>query len=50
MFEEGLGAVDVDIFAYVLVDVCGSVRSSYAQGPVLIPSMWGKNWWQLSGG
>lgn len=40
-FEDGLGAVDVDICAYVLADVCGSVHASYAQGPVLIPSMWG---------
>lgn len=25
----------------VLVGVCGSVRASYAQSPVLISSMWG---------
>jgi hypothetical protein len=28
-----------DVCPYVLVDVCGNVPASYAQGPVLISSM-----------
>lgn len=40
-FEDGFSAVDV--YAYALVHVCGSVCASCAQGPVLISRMWGSH-------